>query len=275
MKKQISSKIVSLTFSILVICFAIGFYIFAWTEPSSSPPAGNVDAPINVGGTTQYKSGAFGVGGLFETDDETHLAIDGGNVGIGTTDPSMGSDGTQLKLDVEGPIGAIKYCDENGDNCKTIMEMGGGGAAFGNWVDVTAAASGGAVQSAATDGIVCAWHDGTFLPTRGYTDSSPSPTTLRIQLYGDEGTRPGITMPVKKNDYWKVTGAQHVYWIPLVPAVGAYDQNCAWTAWGTCTCSGTPSISCPAGKVATGFGSRGCSDDVTRCDQQRLYCCGQ
>ena len=35
MKKQISPKIVSLIFAILVICFAIAFYVVAWEEPGS------------------------------------------------------------------------------------------------------------------------------------------------------------------------------------------------------------------------------------------------
>lgn len=46
MKKNISSKTVALTFGILVICFAVGFYIFAWTGPTAPPPEGNVSPPI-------------------------------------------------------------------------------------------------------------------------------------------------------------------------------------------------------------------------------------
>ena len=33
-----------------------------WTAPSAPAPGGNVDAPINVGGTPQYKTGALGIG---------------------------------------------------------------------------------------------------------------------------------------------------------------------------------------------------------------------
>lgn len=62
MKKEISSKLVALTFGVLVLCFAIGFYIFAWTGPGENPPGGNVDAPINVGSTAQTKSGPLTTG---------------------------------------------------------------------------------------------------------------------------------------------------------------------------------------------------------------------
>lgn len=38
--------------------------LFAWTGPSSSPPSGNVAAPVNVGTTEQVKDGNLGVNGL-------------------------------------------------------------------------------------------------------------------------------------------------------------------------------------------------------------------
>lgn len=38
--------------------------MFAWTGPSQSPPAGNTDAPIDVGTASQIKNGNIGVNGL-------------------------------------------------------------------------------------------------------------------------------------------------------------------------------------------------------------------
>ncbi|MBI2625193.1 MAG: hypothetical protein HYW70_02590, partial [Candidatus Nealsonbacteria bacterium] len=49
MNKSISPKLVSLTFGVLVLTLALGFYVFGFAEPSQSPPLGNVFAPLNVG----------------------------------------------------------------------------------------------------------------------------------------------------------------------------------------------------------------------------------
>lgn len=120
MKKQISYRTVSLVFSILILCFAIAFYAIGWEEPVAPPPGGNVPAPLNTGPDGQSKAGGL----ILNTGGAANgLIVDKGNVGIGDTSPDSGTGG-QLKLDVEGPVGATKYCDENGNNCKTITEIG-------------------------------------------------------------------------------------------------------------------------------------------------------
>jgi len=85
--KQVSSKIVSLIFSVLVICFVMAFYVLGWTEPSTDAPAVNVYAPINASSIEQRKLGTLRIAGL-TADGETHLAWDSGSVGIGTTSPN-------------------------------------------------------------------------------------------------------------------------------------------------------------------------------------------
>lgn len=55
----LKKNLISLIFGILVICFVIGFYILAWTEPTSSPPEGNVAAPLNTSISPQTKGGAL------------------------------------------------------------------------------------------------------------------------------------------------------------------------------------------------------------------------
>lgn len=96
MQKQISYKIVSLVFGILVICFVVGFYVLAWTEPTVAPPGDNVFPPLNTSNNPQTKTGALRVGGL-TVDNDTYLATSAGDVGIGTTSPSE-------RLDVNGNV---------------------------------------------------------------------------------------------------------------------------------------------------------------------------
>ena len=60
-------------------------FSFAWTGPTSSPPNGNVDAPINVGATTQFKNGNIGLYG------NILLAANGGSyLNFGSTSGSSG-----------------------------------------------------------------------------------------------------------------------------------------------------------------------------------------
>jgi hypothetical protein len=96
------SKTVALYLGVLVMSFLVGYLVFAWTEPTASPPGQNVDTPINVGSTGQLKTGALTISGGFESTGATLLATQGGSVGIGTTGPDAKLDvlstGTQLRL---------------------------------------------------------------------------------------------------------------------------------------------------------------------------------
>lgn len=227
MNKNISSRRISLILCSLVFCFAAAMYVVAWTEPSQGPPSDNIAAPINIGDVTQYKSGALGIKGVFETDTETHLAVSGGNVGIGDTSPDSGTGG-QLKLDVEGPIGATKYCDENGNHCTVAGELFGGLGAWENKSFNT-------VYHASTDGLVIAWIDYSSWPEMyGYTGkdewrvryNNPSVLRLREGPDDDGARRQSITLPVRRGDYWKIrlTGSASdsgLFWIPLSVKAGS------------------------------------------------------
>jgi len=85
MKKEISYKITSIAFGVLILCFVIAFYAIAWEEPTEAPPAGNVPSPLNTGPTGQSKEGGLilNTGGA-----PIGLIVDQGNVGIGTTSPA-------------------------------------------------------------------------------------------------------------------------------------------------------------------------------------------
>lgn len=62
MKKQIIQNIKIITLALILVS-GVSYVSAAgtWTEPPSSPPSGNVDAPINVGPSTQWKSGMLGI----------------------------------------------------------------------------------------------------------------------------------------------------------------------------------------------------------------------
>ncbi|MDP3785148.1 MAG: hypothetical protein Q8R12_03705, partial [bacterium] len=82
--------------------------LFAFQEPSSSPPLGNVPAPLNISSSGQSKSGGL----ILNTGGASYgLIVDQGNVGIGTQSPTQ-------KLDVAGYIrGATGLCI--GSDCRT------------------------------------------------------------------------------------------------------------------------------------------------------------
>lgn len=84
-----------------------------WSNPTASQqivngvPSGNVDAPVNVGTSTQDKDGMLTVVG-FKSWKPAAIFDDFYD---GYVMPS------NLTLAVNGPVGAKEYCDENGENC--------------------------------------------------------------------------------------------------------------------------------------------------------------
>lgn len=55
--------------AVVIVGVLLGFslqFVKAWTEPKSAAPGGNVGAPINISATSQYKSGALGIGGVLQ-----------------------------------------------------------------------------------------------------------------------------------------------------------------------------------------------------------------
>lgn len=98
MEKQFSKiKLASITFGVLVICFAFVNLASAWTAPTATPPGNNAPAPLNVGNVGQIKYGAGLV--LNALDNGAHmtngLLIPYGRVGIGTMSPDY-------MLEIEG-----------------------------------------------------------------------------------------------------------------------------------------------------------------------------
>src|ERR1700730_17090463 len=67
----------------------------AWTGPTSAPPNGNADAPINVGTAAQFKNGDIGLWGnlLLAANGGSglpHIAIPGSKLEAGRGWPAFG-----------------------------------------------------------------------------------------------------------------------------------------------------------------------------------------
>ena len=90
---------------------------------------------------------------------------------------------------------------------------------FGTWVDKSASYG---AQQAATDGwvVMYGYKSGTLFEVTGLTDAKADPTTVVCGDSGTSGGYAGFTMPVKKNNYWKLImttspTALSVQWVPV------------------------------------------------------------
>lgn len=121
---------------------------------------------------------------------------------------------TAAAPDANAKIANKKYVD---DKVAIIAAEIPDDDAFGSWLS----RSNNTVYPAATDGFVNAFNPSELiLDIKGLTDGSNPPTTVRMHSQLNSfsiGVSNGgsIMFPVKKGDYWKVTGAATVYWIPI------------------------------------------------------------
>lgn len=68
----IMGQVIGITLSV----FLISVMVFAWTEPITNPPEGNVGAPLNTGSSNQTKTGGLTVGTLTVTGNLTATALE-------------------------------------------------------------------------------------------------------------------------------------------------------------------------------------------------------
>lgn len=65
----------SVIFAIITFGAALAVsYVFAWTQPSSSPPFGNISTPLNTSSAAQTKAGNLSISG---DANGTRLCING------------------------------------------------------------------------------------------------------------------------------------------------------------------------------------------------------
>jgi len=114
MKSQ-TAKQVTHWLGVIILGLFVGLavqFVRAWTEPTSTPPGGNVGAPINVSDTDQAKAGALSINYSGKIVGLTVL----GNVGVGTLSPLH-------RLDVSGTPATAGDVHATGDIC---TDQGGG-----------------------------------------------------------------------------------------------------------------------------------------------------
>ncbi len=125
--QSFSTKFLSFAFALAAVLLITTFVSANYTDPSWSgdknPPvcpdgAPGCEPPIDVSLTSQIKDGALSIGGILRTLTGLVVGPVNGPADLGLS--------TGLALDVEGNVGAKKYCNEKGEECKTITELGGG-----------------------------------------------------------------------------------------------------------------------------------------------------
>jgi hypothetical protein len=87
MKEKVKRVLIESLPVILFSALIMALVIYAWTEPSQTPPQGNVPAPINVGDVTQLKNGGLGINGVL---DVSSTAVFRSNVNVGGTTLPLG-----------------------------------------------------------------------------------------------------------------------------------------------------------------------------------------
>jgi len=125
---------------------------------------------------------------------------------------------TEAKLGADA-VTAAKLADDAVVDAN--IDTSGAFSLFGTWAttdSLSAAFVKDEVYAAGTDGFVCAIATTNRGWIIGYTDSNSSPTTIVMQDYSyfDAG-RGGLMMPIKKDDYWKLTSSHDSLTIRFLP----------------------------------------------------------
>jgi hypothetical protein len=141
--KPITNTLKSLPVLTIAVTLVLGANMAyaTWSNPPSSPPNNNADAPINVGSAAQSKTGNLGV---------VDLHLMGYSPEITFSDTSSGARDMRILVDnskavfrfdseelltlnpgipnylrIHGQARASEYCDETGNNCFTASSVGG------------------------------------------------------------------------------------------------------------------------------------------------------
>lgn len=242
-----NKKAIALVIFTLVTGFLIGIvYATTYTDTiDTSLPAGD-DDPAEADDNMRRIQGGYqeilavehnvDLTGTVITGDGTHTAItcDSVTSAGAISGTNISASGT---LDVTGNIDPTSYETTNGgfldeddmasDDANAVASQQSvkayvdATARFGVWNDRDGdgspdTVSNNTVYQAATDGFAVAIATTTSANLKIFTDGSNPPTTVRAdcRVVSNPDDAASATMPVRKDDYWKTTEADTVYWLP-------------------------------------------------------------
>ncbi len=112
--KKILLESIKLVITLCFVVLSVGM-VHAWTEPTATPPSGNVSGPVNISSITQEKAGIFGSNGFFSF----------GSAWISTSTRANWPPAApnELLLAINGKVGATEYCNVTGEICHTTNEI--------------------------------------------------------------------------------------------------------------------------------------------------------
>ncbi len=189
--------------------------IFSSSTASNSKGVVGSGTYIGVNGiaTGSGGVGVYGNGGSYDFYGSGKSYF-GGGVGIGAGSWPLSGD---LKLDVNGKVGATQYCDQNGANCKSIT-------------------------------TISPWQSGSssiYYPGRVGVGTSPGPTALTLRVNGPAGAA-SYCDPAGGNCFTSSSAKDVIYSaVTDVEVVKVSSQY---------SCSGGRIVYCPDGKMPIGGG---------------------
>lgn len=152
-----------------------------WTAAPASPPDNNVDAPLNVGATTQEKAGLLKAGGLWSTAGGYIATV----LGVAMSDANFHG----LVGLFNGKIGATAYCDILGAKCVTPNDLYNLASSTSNSASSSSDYSG-KILTSGTMGISSGYY--TFGPNKTFSITKTGILNISGWVYGANRGAGGI-----------------------------------------------------------------------------------
>lgn len=219
--------------TIIVSLVTISFVgiVYAWSEPTSNPPSGNVSTPINTGSIEQIKSGNLIINGSIKFNYHSLNSNSNGWLYLGDQNSSVYGDrglaadyfwaNTQIYTPIIYDANNTGYYIDPASSSRLGGNLSVGGSVAA--LNVTAAGQNVCRQN----GVNCPASASIGSGTTNYISKWTSGSTLGNSIIYDNGTNVGIGTPspagvLEIKD--STTGAR-VYWMAVVDNYGADIYN--------------------------------------------------